>query len=280
MKETAYLLGMGQMLVEGGEPQRNLSRAEEMIRQAKEQDCRIVVLPECLDLGWTSPAAREEAQPVPGKHSEMISSAAREAGVYVVAGLVERAGDRLYNAAVFISPEGEILLKHRKLNELTIAQDLYATGDRLSIVETPLGTIGVNICADNFPNSLVFAHSLARMGCQVLLSPCAWAADGDHDNEKQPYGALWMESYTTLAKLYDITVAGVSNVGWLTAGPWKGRKCIGCSLAVGPGGEVLARGPYGENAEALLVVKVKVKPREVTGTAIADMLSNKGYTGP
>lgn len=280
MKQTAYLLGMAQMLVEGGEPQRNLERARRMIRQAKEQSCRIVVLPECLDLGWTWPATREKAQPIPGKHSEMISYAAREAGVYVVAGLVERAGDLLYNAAVLVSPEGAILLKHRKINELTIAQDLYATGDRLSIVETPLGTIGVNICADNFPNSLVFAHSLARMGCQILLSPCAWAVDGDYDNKKQPYGALWMESYTTLAKLYDIIVAGISNVGWLTAGPWKGRKCIGCSLAVGPGGEVLARGPYGENAEALLVVKVKVKPREVTGTAIADMLNNKGYTGP
>ena len=48
----------------------------------------------------------------------------------------------------------------------------------------------------------------------------------------------------------------MSNVGWLTAGPWKGRKCIGRSLAVGPGGEVLALGPYGEGAEELIVIEV------------------------
>ena len=148
------------------------------------------------------------------------------------------------------------------------------------MVETPLGTIGVNICADNFSNSLVFGHSLARMGCQVLLSPCAWAVDADHDDEKEPYGDLWMESYTALAKLYDITVVGVSNVGWLTAGPWEGRKCIGCSLAVGPGGKVLARGPYGDNAESLVVIRAELKPRVAAGTAIADVLSDKGYAGP
>ena len=32
----------------------------------------------------------------------------------------------------------------------------------------------------------------------------------------------------------------------MTGGPWAGRKCIGCSLAVGPGGAILAEGPYAE----------------------------------
>ena len=58
------------------------------------------------------------------------------------------------------------------------------------------------------------------------------------------------------------------------------EKCIGCSLAVGPGGEILVQGPYGDAAETVSVVEVRVLPREVTGTAIAEMLSAKGYTGP
>jgi predicted amidohydrolase len=53
-----------------------------------------------------------------------------------------------------------------------------------------------------------------------------------------------------------MAVVGVSNVGRLTDGPWKGRKCIGCSLAVGGDGKVLAQGPYGEAAEDLTVVTV------------------------
>ena len=96
----------------------------------------------------------------------------------------------------------------------------------------------------------------------------------------QPYGGLWRESYTTLAKLYEMPVVGVSNVGPLTAGPWKGRKCIGCSLAVGGDGKVLAEAPYGQTAEGLTMIDIELTPRRATGTAIAAMLRRKGYQGP
>lgn len=247
-------VGMGQMLVEGGASEANLRRAVEMVRRAGEQGCDVVVLPECLDLGWTFPEARRRAQPIPGPHSNRLSRAAREAGLHIVAGLVERAGDRIYNSAVLLSPQGEILLRHRKINELDIARDLYSTGDTLAVARTALGIIGINICADNFAESLALGQSLAWMGSQVLLSPCAWAVDAGHDNVREPYGDLWKGSYSALARQFRLPVVGVSNVGRLTAGPWKGRKCIGCSLAMGPAADVLAQGPYGEDAEALIAV--------------------------
>jgi predicted amidohydrolase len=280
MPHTPLNLAMGQMLVEGGKPRENLRRAVEMIRRAAAAGCEIVVLPECLDLGWTHSSARHSAGPIPGGSSDELAWAAREAGIHVVAGLTERFEDGIYNAAVLIAPTGELLLVHRKINVLDIAQDLYATGDRLSVARTPLGTIGVNVCADNFPDSLCLGHALARMGARLLLSPCAWAVDADHDPVAEPYGDLWRESYGTLARLYQMSVIGVSNVGWITDGPWKGRKCIGCSLAVGPTGQVLAQGPYGEAAESLLVVEIPPADRQVTGTEIAPMLRRKGYRGP
>jgi len=280
MRNPEFNLAMAQMLVEGGQPDRNLGRAEQMIEDAAERGCAFVVLPECLDLAWTHPRARELAQPIPGEYSERLCHAAHESNIHVVAGLTERDGDQIYNAAVLISPAGEILLRHRKINVLDIAQDLYSTGDRLSVVPTPHGTVGVNICADNFPTSLAFGHSLARMGARLLLSPSAWAVEADHDNEKTPYGDLWRRAYTTLTRLYDMTIVGVSNVGWITSGPWQGRKCIGCSLAVGPSGMILAEGPYGESAESLIVVPIEVADLEVTGTDIADMLKGRGYEGP
>ena len=280
MEPVSFELGMGQMLVEGGQVERNLARAVQMISQAAEKGCSLVVLPECLNVGWTDPATFDLAQPIPGDHSDRLGEAARQAGIYVVAGLTERAGDRVFNAAILISPEGEIQLKHRKINVLDIAQDLYEIGDTLAVVETSLGTVGLTICADNFPNSLALGHSLARMGAQILLSPSAWAVEPEHDNEAEPYGDLWQGSYTSLAELYQLTVVGVSNVGWLRGGPWQGYKCIGCSLAVGPGGEILAQGPYGDDAEQLITVQVKVSKPQATGTNIADALARKGYEGP
>ncbi len=268
---------MGQILVEGGAAERNLRRATDMIGAAAEKGCSVVLLPECLDFGWTHPSARSQSKPIPGPYSDLIATAANESSIYVVAGLTEMCGDRIYNSAVLISPEGEILAKHRKINVLDIAQDLYSIGNILSVVETPLATIGLNICADNFPISLAFAQSLARMGCNLLISPCAWAVDAEYDNAKNPYGGTWTRGYCLLGKLYDMTVVGVSNVGWMTGGPWKGRKCIGSSLAVGPGGKILAHGPFGEDAEALTVVDVEPVTATAKGTSIAEMLRKRGY---
>ena len=117
------------------------------------------------------------------------------------------------------------------------------------------------------------------MGAQLILSPSAWAVDADHDNEREPYGRLWLDSCSELARLYDLTVIAVSNVGRLTTGPWAGRKVIGCSLAVGPGGEVQERGPNGEHAEALVVAEVERRPPVGRGTQIVVVLEARGYRG-
>jgi predicted amidohydrolase len=280
MVSGSYKASMAQILIEGGRPQANLDRAVDAIRRAAARGCRLVVLPECLDLGWADPSARDLARPIPGPHAERLAEAASAHKVHVAAGLVERAGDRLYNAAVLIGPSGDLLLHHRKINELDIALDLYAVGEWLGVVETELGTLGLAVCADNFGSSLAIGHVLARMGAQVFLSPSAWAVDVDHENAREPYGQLWRDSYTELARLYDVTVIGVSNVGWMTGGPWKGRKCIGCSLAVGPGGEILAQGPYGEDAEVLVEVEVRPRPLVGRGTDFAALLQKRGYQGP
>ncbi len=76
-----------------------------------------------------------------------------------------------------------------------------------------------------------------------------------------------------------LAFVGVSNVGPVTYGAWSGWRCIGCSLAMGPGGEVLARGPYGVDAEALLAVDVPLRPRPARGTEWGDHLEKMERSG-
>lgn len=253
------IVGMAQMHVEADHPQANLQRAVRFIEDASVAGCDLVVLPECLDFGWCSDTAREAAHPIPGPHTQPLIDAARRHRIFIAAGLVERAGDVLYNSAVFISDQGDLLLCHRKINEIGAAAGLYATGDRLGVAHTRLGCIGLNICADNLPESLHIGHSLAAMGAQIIVSPCAWAVPPEHDNITTPYGALWRGAYAQLAAAHGLPVVGVSNVGRVDGGPWAGWPVIGASLAMGSDGQVAAQCEYGADAEQLRVVQLTLR---------------------
>lgn len=261
-----FRLALVQMRVTGGAPAENLARAEHRLTEAAASGAQVVLLPEALDLGWTHPSALTGAAPVPdGPACRLLREAARRHGVYVCAGLTERAGDRVYNAAVLIAPDGTVILHHRKLNELEIGHPFYAQGDRLGVATTPLATFGQMICADAFARGQVVARTLGLMGAEVLLSPSAWAVPADHDQTREPYGRLWRDHYGPVARDFRLWIAGCSNVGPLTAGPWAGRKCIGCSLLVGPDGQARLQGPYGEEAEAVLYADVTPVPRPARG---------------
>lgn len=262
----SFNLAICQMAVAAGEPERNRATAAQMVAEAARQGAEVALLPECCDLGWTDPAAHTLAEPVPeGATCRALAEAARAHGLYVCAGLAEREGPDVYNTAVLIGPDGGLLLRHRKLNELEIGHPFYAQGDRLGVVQTPLATFGVMICADAFAPEQVITRGLGYMGADVILSPCAWAVPADHDNTREPYGALWKECYGLPARDFRMWIVGASSVGPIPAGPWAGRRCIGCSLAVDDRGEPVEMLPYGEDAAMVRVVRVTPTPRPARG---------------
>ncbi len=257
---------MVQMRVDGGDLEGNLSRAEQRITAAAGEGAQLVVLPEALDLGWTHSTARQLADTIPGGRAyERLAGAARHHAVHVCAGLTERAGERVYNSAVLISPNGDLLSMHRKLNELEIGHACYDQGDRLGVVDTELGRIGVMICADAFARDEVITRTLGWMGADIIISPCAWAVPADHDPLREPYGQLWQDCYGRVARDFRLWIAGVSNVGRLREGPWAGRLCIGCSLLVSPGGSVHTKGSYGVDADEILYANISPEPRPGRG---------------
>ena len=271
-RSNPFHLGLCQMRVLAGKPEQNRAHAVELIDQARQLGADVALLPECCNLGWTHPSAHEMAEPIPdGPTFRALASAAKKHGIYVCAGLVERCGQSTFNSAVLIDRNGSLLLVHRKIHELDIGHTFYMQGDRLQVVETDLGTMGVMICADAFARGQVISRSLGYMGADVILSPCAWAVEATHDNLTQPYGGLWKESYGAVASDFRMWVAGVSNVGSVPSGPWAGRKCIGCSLVVNAHGEPEMMLPYGEDAETVAVVRITPVPRPARGCSWGDV---------
>jgi predicted amidohydrolase len=256
-----FKLALIQMRIEPGRKERNLSHAAALASEAALNGAEVVVLPEAMPLGWMDASTAELADQIPtGLACVALREIAQRHKLYVCSGLVERAGERVFNAAVLIDPRGEILLHHRKLNELEIARAMYGRGDRLQVAPTPWGTFGLMICADAFASGQVISRTLGYLGARVILSPCAWAVPPDHDQQREPYGKLWRDNYGPVARDFQMWIAGASNVGPIQHGPWKGHKCIGCSLVVGPSGQPVAEGPYGEDAEHVLYVDVQPAP--------------------
>ncbi len=263
-----FKLALIQMAVEGGNKKRNLCHAKEMINQAASESADLVLLPEAMDIGWTYPATKTIASAIPnGDTCRLLREAAKKNKVYVCSGLIEKEGKQIFNSAVLINPQGEVLIRHRKLNELEIGHPYYAQGDRLNVCHTPLGTLGLMICADAGAKDCVLTQSLCYMGADIILSPSSWAVPSHYNHQKTPYGKTWTKVYIPVAKKYAVWIAGVSNVGHVQMGPWKGWKCIGCSMIVDPKGKVVLKGPYGVDAEEILYINIEPLKRPARGCA-------------
>ena len=254
----------------------NLEMAAERISTAAKNGARIIVLPEVMDLGWTHSSALTEAEPIPGGTTfKMLSKAAKNNKIYVCAGITEKDESNIYNTAVLISPKGELLLKHRKINELEIAHSLYGQGDRINVCKTEFGTIGLLICADARAKDFMLTRSMGYLGADIILLPSSWAVKPDFDNNKTPYNKSgWKEAFEAVCKEFDLNVVAVSNVGKITDGPWKDWMCIGNSLFVGNNAAEYTELPYGEKADTIVYQTVVLKERPARGTTWSNYWRN------
>lgn len=148
-----------------------------MTRDAARQGAELVVFPEtwlpgypvwldvCRDAGlWDHAGVKavharmaENAVAVPSPTTDSLGSIAREAGVVLVIGIVERveAGQgrgTLYNGILTLGPDGRLLNHHRKLVPTHTERLVWGPGDAdgLRAVDTPLGRVGALVCWEHW----------------------------------------------------------------------------------------------------------------------------------
>src|SRR5206468_1315110 len=133
------------------EKERNLDSCLAQLEDAAAAGAQLLVLPECAIPGYMFDSAEEAlpyAEEVPGPSTEALEEACRRLSAWCVCGLLERRGDALYNSAVLVGPEG-LTGVYRKTHLPFLGVDRFVVpGDELSVWETPLGRIGVEICYD------------------------------------------------------------------------------------------------------------------------------------
>lgn len=111
---------------------------------------------------------------------ETLREAARQYGVLVVAGLAEPAwDDRWYNTATFISSDGDVIGRQRKVYPTALEVEAgVIPGDTYEVFETPVGRLGAVICAD----FAFFDHGVKQLksqGVDILFNPAYWFALGE-----------------------------------------------------------------------------------------------------
>lgn len=164
-------------------------RKDENLDQAVQQvaevaaEVELVVLPEMFSTSYEVPHWPDAAEAVPGGPTcSLLSELAREHGIHLLGGSQPELDNGLvYNTATLWSPAGELLLKHRKVHLFDVdipggitffESDFLQPGHEVSVVDTPLGTMGVAICFDvRFPEMF---RLMALRGAELVLLPAAF----------------------------------------------------------------------------------------------------------
>ncbi|MBX3438337.1 MAG: carbon-nitrogen hydrolase family protein [Planctomycetaceae bacterium] len=217
-----------QMDVALGDVAGNLDRFDSFLRETVGNGAALTIFPECAVTGYCFDSLEQcgrFAQTIPGPATDHVAATCQALQCYAVFGMLEADGDRVFNAAVLVGPEG-LIGSYRKVHLPYLGVDMLTTpGDRpFAVHHAGHVRVGMNICYDAaFPEA---ARSLALLGADLIALPTNW-----------PPGAECMaaNSIATRAMENGVYYAAINRVG--TEG---GFPFIGSSSICGPNGKVLA----------------------------------------
>ncbi len=238
-----------------GNVERNLEKHLALAKEARKSDADLLIFPELSLTGYVlqdlaSAVAHRPRQDDPVFRPLLEASQ----DIDLVVGFVdEDPRSRFYIAAAYLS-RGEVLHVHHKVYLPTYGLfdegRFFAWGDRIRAFNTRFGRMGILICEDFWHASPPYLLWLD--GADTLLFTSASPGRGLGAGE-QLASAHWVEHINrAYASLYTVFVAHANRVGYE-----DGLNFWGGSTVFDPNGDLLARGPYHEEALTLAEVDLR-----------------------
>jgi predicted amidohydrolase len=218
----------------------NVEKVQQMLRGISAE---LIVLPELFNTGYylTDLKEREElGEEIPdGYTCKKLNSLTREMNFYIVAGILEKSGDRYYNSAVLTGPDGYID-HYRKIHLFNEEKIYFSPGDKpFKVYDIGLAKIGIMICYDwIYPESV---RILSLLGADIICHSA---------NLVLPYCPKVMPSRCFENRVFTIT----SNRCGMDVKGEKSMSFIGKSSIIGPDGTVLRHS--GTDDEAVEVITI------------------------
>lgn len=220
----------------------NLSEARRLIARAAEQGASLVVLPEFFAImGMTEQdklAVRE--QPGTGPIQTFLSDAARQYKVWLIGGSIPLAAsvqDKVLNSCLVFDDQGRQVARYDKIHlfNLSLGNESYdeartiEPGNKIVVVDSPFGRIGLAVCYDlRFPELF-----RAMKDVDMIVLPAAFT---------ETTGKMHWEVLVRARAIENLAYVVASAQGGYHV---NGRETHGNSMIVDPWGRVLDRLPRG-----------------------------------
>jgi N-carbamoylputrescine amidase len=276
LNNDQFMVGLIQMSC-SPDPDENLRRACDKVREAAKRGAQLVCLPELFRAQYfcqrEDTALFDLAEPIPGPSSEALSAIARELKIVIVASIFEKRARGLYhNTAAIIENDGTIKGLYRKMHipddPLYYEKYYFTPGDLgFKAFDTGVTRMGTLVCWDQwYPEG---ARLTALQGANIIFYP---TAIGWHPDEKAEFGVAQHDAWRTIQRAHAIAngvfVAVVNRVGHefgdirgnRAAG--KGLEFWGGSFLCDPFGRVIAEASH--DKEEILIGACDLKLIEET----------------
>lgn len=237
---------------EFGRREENVEKAVEMLSGV---DADLVVLPELFNTGYQFRSKDEVfklAEEVPdGYTAKRLLSAALSLKKTIVAGMAEKAGEKVYNTAVLISP-GKVAGLYRKAHLFWREKEVFTPGNsRYEVFEVMGVRLGMMICFDwIFPEA---ARALALKGADIICHP---------SNLVLPYCPDAMVTRSIENRVFSITANRVGREERIEGEP---LTFIGASQITSPDGTVLLRAEKsGPRAGVVEINPLEARDKKIT----------------
>jgi len=223
----------------------NLKKIEEFTTRAKAQGTDLAIFPEMCLTGYVlKDQVYELAETIPGPSTDNVAEIAKKTGVHIIFGmpvLSEKTRATIYNAAVFVGPQGIIGTYHKMYlptHSVFEEKRYFRPGYQAAAFNTAIGNIGLCICYDLFFPEVT---RLARLsGAQLLV--CISASPAVRRS--------YFETLTAARALENTAYLAYVNL----AGVEDGLQFWGGSRLISPMGDIVAKAKYDE--EDLVVCEV------------------------
>lgn len=228
-------------LTTGADPEAAFAQAESLVAQAAERGAQLVALPENVHFMGPEAAKLTLAEPIDGPSFQRLGALAKRHRLWLLGGTLPETAPsaaRAYNTSTLWDPSGALAARYRKIHLFDVALGEGAThlesasvepGTSLTVVETPVGTIGMSVCYDLRFGALY--RAMVRAGAQIFTIPAAFTVPTGRDHWEILVRARAIEN--------QCFVLAPGQYGANT----DTRRTYGRSMIVDPWGTVLAQAP-------------------------------------